>query len=349
MTTMDQYHYVKDQDGSTLWISETPPTPRLAVSRFRRWLFPAVTAVILLTVIIILGASNIKVSKHLWSLEQRLSNQKDVFQSLHSSVPQVQDVNTSNRLSFVEQRVFNLIDVIQLLNDSLKHIQDTDTSNRLLSVEQRVSSLTDATQLLSDSLRHTEEMANDLHQLKLAVGNNKDQLTSVTKTLKKLSVIDSLSKSVAAIKCTIKLILNNSSDAGDCCPVGWTGFESSCYFFSSESQSWNESRDWCETQQAHLIILHTDKQWDFVINQTIPQYFWVGLSDWRTGSWEWVDQTLYTVERRRWKPGQPDNWAHHGLGPGNEDCAHLHNDGRLNDQHCSIKERFICQKDNLRV
>lgn len=78
------------------------------------------------------------------------------------------------------------------------------------------------------------EMANDLHQLKLAVGNNKDQLTSglsvllhflllvitsyvtnwclcsVTKTLKKLSVIDSLSKSVAAIKCTIKLILNNS-------------------------------------------------------------------------------------------------------------------------------------------
>uniref|UniRef100_A0AAX7UTM3 C-type lectin domain-containing protein n=1 Tax=Astatotilapia calliptera TaxID=8154 RepID=A0AAX7UTM3_ASTCA len=316
MTTMDQYHYVKDQDGSTLWISETPPTPRLAVSRFRRWLFPAVTAVILLTVIIILGASNIKVSKHLWSLEQRLSNQKDVFQSLHSSVPQV---------------------------------QDTDTSNRLLSVEQRVSSLTDATQLLSDSLRHTEEMANDLHQLKLAVGNNKDQLTSVTKTLKKLSVIDSLSKSVAAIKCTIKLILNNSSDAGDCCPVGWTGFESSCYFFSSESQSWNESRDWCETQQAHLIILHTDKQWDFVINQTIPQYFWVGLSDWRTGSWEWVDQTLYTVERRRWKPGQPDNWAHHGHGPGNEDCAHLHKDGRLNDQHCSIKERFICQKDNLRV
>lgn len=47
---------------SDLWnyicLSETPPTPRLAVSRFRRWLFPAVTAVILLTVIIILGASS---------------------------------------------------------------------------------------------------------------------------------------------------------------------------------------------------------------------------------------------------------------------------------------------------
>ncbi|KAL4008730.1 hypothetical protein ACER0C_002582 [Sarotherodon galilaeus] len=337
---MDQYHYVKDEDGGALQISETPPTPRLAVSRFRRWLFPAVTAVILLTVIIFLGANNMKVSNHLWSIEQRLSNQ-----SQHSSVPQVQDVNTSNRLSFVEQRVSNLIDVIQLLNDSLKHIQDTDTSNRLLSVEQRVSSLTDATQLLSNSMRHTEEMANDLHQLKLAVDNNKDQLTSVTKALKKLSVIDSLSKSVAAIEYIINLIINNRI----CCPLGWTAFESSCYFFSNESQSWNESRDWCETQQAHLIILHTDMQWDFVINQTIPQYFWVGLSDWRTGSWEWVDETPYTVEPRRWRPGQPDNWAHHGLGPGNEDCAHLHSDGRLNDQHCSVKERFICQKDNLRV
>uniref|UniRef100_A0A3B4EX45 C-type lectin domain-containing protein n=1 Tax=Pundamilia nyererei TaxID=303518 RepID=A0A3B4EX45_9CICH len=267
MTTMDQYHYVKDQNGSTLWI-KTPPTPRLAVSRFRHWLFPAVTAVILLTVIIILGASS-------------------KYACVFLLMPYV---GTTAFGSLVRPNI-----------------------------------------------------SNDLHQLKLAVGKNKDQLTSVTKTLKKLSVIDSLSKSVAAIKCTIKLILNNN--AGDCCPVGWTGFESSCYFFSSESQSWNESRDWCETQQAHLIILHTDKQWDFVINQTIPQYFWVGLSDWRTGSWEWVDQTLYTVER--WKPGQPDNWAHHGHGPGNEDCAHLHNDGRLNDQHCSIKEPIVSPDQSL--
>uniref|UniRef100_I3KCB8 C-type lectin domain-containing protein n=1 Tax=Oreochromis niloticus TaxID=8128 RepID=I3KCB8_ORENI len=244
LTTMDQYHYVKDEDGGALQI-KTPPTPRLAVSRFRRWLFPAVTAVILLTVIIFLGAN---------------SNYAHVF----------------------------------LL---MLYVGTT---------------------------------------LKLAVDNNKDQLTSVTKALKKLSVIDSLSKR----KCTSAhcphmciCLFRSGSNTGICCPLGWTAFESSCYFFSNESQSWNESRDWCETQQAHLIILHTDMQWDFVINQTIPQYFWVGLSDWRTGSWEWVDETPYTVEPRRWRPGQPDNWAHHGLG--NEDCAHLHSDGRLNDQHCS--------------
>lgn len=41
-------------------------------------------------VFLLSACSDIKVSNHLWSLEQRLSNQKDVFQSLHSSVPQVQ-------------------------------------------------------------------------------------------------------------------------------------------------------------------------------------------------------------------------------------------------------------------
>ncbi|XP_042337729.1 C-type lectin domain family 10 member A-like [Plectropomus leopardus] len=76
-------------------------------------------------------------------------------------------------------------------------------------------------------------------------------------------------------------------------------------------------------------------------------WFWVGLSDWRTGRWEWVNQTPYTIERRRWRPGQPDNWSHYSAGPGTEDCAHLHEDGRLNDLHCTTKMRYICQKHSV--
>uniref|UniRef100_A0A3Q4M7J8 C-type lectin domain-containing protein n=1 Tax=Neolamprologus brichardi TaxID=32507 RepID=A0A3Q4M7J8_NEOBR len=44
----------------------------------------------------------------------------------------------------------------------------------------------------------------------------------------------------------------SGSTTGGCCPLGWTVFESNCYFFSSDSRSWNQSRDWCQTQQAHL-------------------------------------------------------------------------------------------------
>lgn len=30
----------------------------------------------------------------------------------------------------------------------------------------------------------------------------------------------------------------------------------------------------------------------------MPNYYWLGLSDERTGDWEWIDGTPYTVLRR---------------------------------------------------
>uniref|UniRef100_A0A4W6CTL4 C-type lectin domain-containing protein n=1 Tax=Lates calcarifer TaxID=8187 RepID=A0A4W6CTL4_LATCA len=194
---------------------------------------------------------------------------------------------------------------------------------------------------------------------------------------------DSLSKNVALLKCSLERIINNSTSTephhhsiitarlhtpvhlftclsvcvpvclsgsreDGCCPLDWKLFGSSCYFFSASTLSWNKSRDWCESHQSHLIILTNDKEWDFVTHQTIPELFWVGLSDGRTGRWEWVNQNPYTIDRRRWVPGQPNSWTGHGLGPGDEDCAHLHRSGRLNDAHCSKPMRYICQKHSLR-
>ncbi|XP_041821525.1 C-type lectin domain family 10 member A-like [Chelmon rostratus] len=275
---MTDFHYEKEQDSSALWVKDGPPVSLSGVSRSRRWLFPALTATVILILIIALGASNMKTSHHLWSMEQSVNNLSDVIQSLNAS------------------------------------------------------------------LQRAQEAAEDARRLKFAVENNKDQLRSVSQALKQLSVIDSLSRSVASLKCSLERIINNSSAADGCCPLGWEHFDGSCYLFSGLSLSWNESRVWCDTQEAHLLILHTDEAWDFVTRRTGADMFWVGLSDWRTGQWEWVNQTPYTVERRRWVPGQPDDWAHHGLGPGNEDCAHLKAGGRLNDLHCSTKMRFICQK-----
>uniref|UniRef100_A0A3Q3IR87 C-type lectin domain-containing protein n=1 Tax=Monopterus albus TaxID=43700 RepID=A0A3Q3IR87_MONAL len=186
-------------------------------------------------------------------------------------------------------------------------------------------------------LRCSGKTAEDVQQLQLAVQNNKDQLTSVVEALKQLSALDALSRSVAALKCSLEHIINNSSAAAGCCPMDWDLFSSSCYFFSKVSLSWEESRDWCEKQGSHLVVLSTDAEWDFVTHRTVSQTFWIGLTDGRTGKWEWVNQTPYVMERRRWRPGQPDNWSGHGLGPGDEDCAHLYKDGRLNDLHCSTR------------
>nr|XP_020443200.1 C-type lectin domain family 10 member A-like isoform X2 [Monopterus albus] len=226
-------------------------------------------------------------------------------------------------------------------------IEDTKASKHLMTVEQSVSSLNDAIQSLNASLQQAEETAEDVQQLQLAVQNNKDQLTSVVEALKQLSALDALSRSVAALKCSLEHIINNSSAAAGCCPMDWDLFSSSCYFFSKVSLSWEESRDWCEKQGSHLVVLSTDAEWDFVTHRTVSQTFWIGLTDGRTGKWEWVNQTPYVMERRRWRPGQPDNWSGHGLGPGDEDCAHLYKDGRLNDLHCSTSMQYICQKHSL--
>ncbi|XP_074479812.1 C-type lectin domain family 10 member A isoform X1 [Sebastes fasciatus] len=228
-------------------------------------------------------------------------------------------------------------------------VSNTKTANRLWSAEQRASNLSDVIQSLNASLQHAQETAKQVVQMQFAVENNKDQLATVAEALKQLSIVDSLSKSVATLKCSLEHIINNSSAGVGCCPIGWEQFGLNCYFFSSLTLSWNESRVWCDKQKAHLLIVHTDKAWDFVTRRTIHEMFWVGLSDWRTGRWEWVNQTPYNIERRRWVPGQPDGWTGHGMGHGDEDCGHLHYDGRLNDVHCTTKMRFICHKHSMRA
>ncbi|KAK2899353.1 asialoglycoprotein receptor 1-like [Channa argus] len=224
---------------------------------------------------------------------------------------------------------------------------NTKMSNRLWSVEQSNSNLSNVIQSLNASLQQAQETAKEVQKLKFIVENNKDQLTSVSEALKQLSVVDSLSKSIASLKCSLEHFIKNSSATGGCCPFNWDLFGSSCYYFSSLSLSWNGSKDWCEKEGSHLVILTTNEEWDFVTHHTMPNPFWVGLTDGRTGRWEWVNQTPYIIERRRWMPGQPDSWTGHGL-HGNEDCAQLHSSGRLNDMHCSKQLRYICQKHSLR-
>ncbi|KAM9414430.1 asialoglycoprotein receptor 2-like isoform 2-T2 [Pholidichthys leucotaenia] len=275
MTT--EYHDV-EEDASTFWNKEPRPIP-FPSSRFRSWLFPVVTATVLLIVIISLGVSN---------------------------------TTTWNRLWYMEKSVLNLTESLS------------------------------ATQVL------TKDSAKDIRLLKFAVEGNKDQLTLVSEALKRLADLDSITQTVTALKCSLERYINNGSLADGCCPLEWDPFGSSCYFFSKTALSWNDARDWCNGHESHLVIILTDDDWNFVTRHTRGVFHWVGLTDGRTGSWEWVNRTPYVMDRRRWRPGQPDAWTSHGLGPGDEDCAHLHSDGRLNDLHCSSRLRYVCQRHSQR-
>ncbi|XP_059210346.1 LOW QUALITY PROTEIN: asialoglycoprotein receptor 1-like [Centropristis striata] len=265
MTT--EYHDNADEESS-FWNKEPAPVSLSGVSRFRRWLFPALAAAVVLILIIAVGASNTKASNRLWSLEKSVSNLTESLNAAH-----------------------------QLTKDAAK----------------------------------------DVRRMKFSVESNRDQLTSVADALKQMSALDALTRTVTTLKCSLERLINNGSAGDGCCPLNWDIHHHSCYLFSKTPLTWDAARDWCNGHESHLVILNTDEEWDFVTQHVRGSFYWVGLTDGRTGSWEWVNQTPYVMNRRRWKPGQPDSWTGHGMGPGDEDCAHLHSDGRLNDLHCSTR------------
>ncbi|KAJ3585419.1 hypothetical protein NHX12_014138 [Muraenolepis orangiensis] len=178
---------------------------------------------------------------------------------------------------------------------------------RLSSLEQTMTNLTSSIQTLTSSLNDTKDALKDVKRLQFSVETNKDQLSSGT------------------------------TGGEACCALGWepfsapSGAEPVCFLFSRDSLSWDDARDFCAAQRAHLAILHTQEEW---VHE-------------RTGKWEWVNQTPYTMDRRRWRPSQPDNWR--GGHSNTEDCAQIDRNGLLNDLHCFERLRFVCQSHAHRV
>ncbi|MEQ2179842.1 hypothetical protein GOODEAATRI_029364, partial [Goodea atripinnis] len=121
--------------------------------------------------------------------------------------------------------------------------------------------------------------------------------------LKQLSALDTIGRTVAKLKCTLERYMNNGSVSIGCCPLGWESFSTSCYFFSRTALSWHEARDWCNGHESHLVILMGDEEWvrhsDFVTRHSAGTFYWVGLTDEKSGRWEWVNQTPYVMNRRK--------------------------------------------------
>ncbi|XP_078143817.1 collectin-12 [Centroberyx gerrardi] len=128
------------------------------------------------------------------------------------------------------------------------------------------------------------------------------------------------------------------------CPPGWRGFADSCYYFSSGSQrlNFNETNEFCTSMTSSMLIINNNEEQQWVKKQVAGKgYFWLGLNDREEENvWKWVDGTIPIFTK--WKPGQPDNWAHgHEEG---EDCAGLIHEANWNDFFCTDRIGFICER-----
>ncbi|XP_032761621.1 C-type lectin domain family 4 member A-like [Rattus rattus] len=126
-----------------------------------------------------------------------------------------------------------------------------------------------------------------------------------------------------------------------CCPKDWKSFDSNCYFPSTDSvESWMESEEKCSSIGAHLVVIHSQEEQDFLprILDTHAAYF-IGLSDPGHRQWQWVDQTPYNGNATFWHEGEPSS--------DNEQCViinHRENTGwGWSDSSCSDKQKLVCQ------
>ncbi|XP_031416142.1 CD209 antigen-like protein E [Clupea harengus] len=117
---------------------------------------------------------------------------------------------------------------------------------------------------------------------------------------------------------------------------GWTYFQSSLYYVSTEQKSWNEAREDCRKKGADLVIVNNRNEQEFLSD--LQKEFWIGLTD-HDGKWKWVDGRPLTDGF--WDSGQPNSYG------GNEDCVEIRPRKILtnwNDDLCSRSQLWSCEK-----
>ncbi|XP_067333750.1 CD209 antigen-like protein E [Channa argus] len=81
------------------------------------------------------------------------------------------------------------------------------------------------------------------------------------------------------------------------CPKGWSRFECSCYFKSTDKRKWSESRSFCQDRGSDLVIINRKEEQEYVANLSKTEESWIGLRTTEnktisTGfQWEWVDES----------------------------------------------------------
>ncbi|XP_049622188.1 asialoglycoprotein receptor 1-like [Suncus etruscus] len=152
--------------------------------------------------------------------------------------------------------------------------------------------------------------------------------------------VEQFMSDLRSLSCQMAVLHGNVSEK-TCCPVNWKEFRGSCYWFSHTGQSWLEADTYCKLENAHLVVIGSIEEQQFVQQHMGSMKTWIGLTD-QNGPWRWVDGTDYEKGFKNWRPEQPDNWYGHGLG-GGEDCAHLTENGQWNDDHCPRPYRWVCE------
>ncbi|XP_074259219.1 C-type lectin domain family 4 member E isoform X2 [Saimiri boliviensis] len=142
---------------------------------------------------------------------------------------------------------------------------------------------------------------------------------------------------------------NGSGSVKNCCPLNWEHFQSSCYFFSTDTSSWASSLRNCSAMGAHLVVINSEAEQEFLYYQKPKmREFFIGLSDQVVeGQWQWVDNTPFTESLSFWDAGEPNNIATL------EDCVTIRDSSNprrnWNDVTCFFSYFRICEMPEINI
>ncbi|XP_077992102.1 uncharacterized protein LOC144446224 [Glandiceps talaboti] len=126
-------------------------------------------------------------------------------------------------------------------------------------------------------------------------------------------------------------------DAHTNCRKDWTAYDNNCYYYNSNSYSWDAAMEWCRdiVNGGDLASIHSSSENSQVLGM-IGTNIHIGFTDLSLeDDWEWSDgrSVVYT----NWNSGEPS--GNSGLG----NCAGMYTSGKWDDYTCTTTRPFVCK------
>nr|XP_025139034.1 NKG2-A/NKG2-B type II integral membrane protein-like isoform X3 [Bubalus bubalis] len=112
------------------------------------------------------------------------------------------------------------------------------------------------------------------------------------------------------------------------CKSKWSCCGQKCYYFSDESNNFEESKKRCKEMDSTLLKIEDKEELNFIQSQ-LSYFYWIGLSHKSTrNQWTWEDKSM---------PFLKFNWKESNEG----NCAYI-KETKMSASECSRFMHFIC-------
>ncbi|XP_071020280.1 asialoglycoprotein receptor 1-like [Oncorhynchus clarkii lewisi] len=199
-----------------------------------------------------------------------------------------------------------------------------------------------------------ENLTGKLHELQDSYKRLQNETHNVTVQRDLLSSeLQDCNANLTRVKDLLATIQGNQKrcNTSQLCSPGWEFYNGSCYYFSKERMTWEQSQYACIHDGGHLVIIESHQEQEFIKQRVVALGIdpyehspWIGLTNEKQEKlWVWMDNTTLNENIRYWDFGEPNNRGPKGEG---ENCVRI-------GQNCHKQKKcwfdFPCAEPSKRI